>query len=126
MDGAKARCRASKANLVVDEMRSITDNACMELNELKRRVEPLCKEFGVRRLDAFGSTARGETCEGSDIDLLVDFADPEQRATRRFFDLLHGLEDSLHCPVDLLTLSGLRNPYFKDRVMQERVVLYER
>jgi hypothetical protein len=110
---------------MVDETAPGDDNTCMDLSELKRRVEPLCKEFGVRRLDAFGSIARGEAAEGSDVDLLVDFDHPDQRPARRFFGLLHGLEDLLHCPVDLLTHTGLRNPYFKNRVMQERVALYE-
>jgi hypothetical protein len=97
----------------------------MTLDDLKKAVEPACHEFGVRRLDAFGSTARGEAGGGSDVDLLVDFADPTERAAKRFFGLLHRLEDMLGCPVDLLTVSGLRNPYFKDRVMRERVALYE-
>jgi len=79
----------------------------------------------VRRLDAFGSVARGEETASSDIDLLVEFDDPDRNPAKRFFGFLHSLEDTLGCEVDLLTIEGLRNPYFKKRVLQERVPIYE-
>ena len=60
-----------------------------------------------------------------DVDLLVEFREPEIRPARRFFGLLHQLEDSLGCEVDLLTLGSLRNPYFRKRVLGERVPIYE-
>lgn len=79
----------------------------------------------MQRLDAFGSVARGTSAPSSDVDLLVQFRSPEERPAKRFFGLLHGLEDSLGCKVDLLTLDSLRNPYFRKRVLEERVPLYE-
>lgn len=97
----------------------------MTLTEIKQAVEPACREFDVRRLDAFGSTVRGSGSESSDVDLLVEFKDPSRSPARRFFGLLHRLEDMLGCRVDLLTASGLRNPYFRRQVMQGRVLLYE-
>jgi len=42
-----------------------------------------------------------------------------------FFGLLHKLEDTLGCEVDLLTPNSLRNPYFKARVLKERISVYE-
>jgi predicted nucleotidyltransferase len=79
----------------------------------------------VKRLDAFGSVARGTATSSSDVDLLVEFCNPEDRPAKRFFGLLHRLEDSLGCHIDLLTLEGLRNPYFRKRVLRERMPLYE-
>ena len=97
----------------------------MTLNEMKMAAMPACKEFDVMRLDAFGSIARGTPTLSSDIDLLVEFKDPDRAAARRFFGLLHRLEDALGCEVDLLTSGGLRNPYIKARVLRERVTIYE-
>jgi hypothetical protein len=97
----------------------------MTLDELRKAVLPACQEFGVHRLDAFGSVARGSAGSGSDVDLIVEFSDPDRKPAKRFFGLLHRLEDTLGCGVDLLTLRGLRNPYFKERVLRERVVVYE-
>ena len=85
---------------------------------------PACREFNVSRLDAFGSTVRGSSTSSSDVDLLVEFREPARSPAKRFFGLLHTLEDSLGCEVDLLTPNSLRNPYFKARVMQARISVY--
>jgi uncharacterized protein len=97
----------------------------MRVEDIRRAALPACREFKVRRLDAFGSTARGTATSFSDVDLLVEFAEPDRSPARRFFGLLHSLEDVLGCPVDLLTAGSLRNPYFKTRVLRERIPLYE-
>jgi predicted nucleotidyltransferase len=97
----------------------------MSIDDIKKVVGPACREFGVRRLDAFGSLARGEASASSDVDLLVEFAEPDRFPAKRYFGLLHRLEDALGCGVDLLTSGSLRNPYFRKRVFRERVTLYE-
>ena len=96
------------------------------MNDISRIATPACPEFGVKRLDVFGSVARGELAASSDVGLLVEFDEPDRLPAKRFFGLLHHLEDKLDCPVDLLTASGLRNPYFRKRVEQEKVTIYER
>ena len=96
----------------------------MTLKEIKKVAVPACRRFDVKRLDVFGSLARGEGRSSSDIDLLVEFGDPDQRLSKRFFELLHHLEDALGCEIDLLTTAGLRNPYFRQRVLKERVNIY--
>jgi hypothetical protein len=97
----------------------------MRLEDIRRAVAPACRDFNVRRLDAFGSVARGTSTEASDLDLVVEFREPATHPAKRFFGLLHRIEDTLGCEVDLLTLPGLRNPYFRKRVLDERVPLYE-
>lgn len=96
----------------------------MRLEEIKKIAVPACKEFEVRRLDLFGSLAREEGMLRSDVDLLVEFEEPALNPSKRFFGLLHRLEDALGCEVDLLTISGLRNPYFRRQVLKERVNIY--
>jgi len=90
----------------------------MKLNQIRDAVAPVCREYNVRRLDAFGSVARGTSTDTSDIDLVVEFRDPASHPARRFFGLLHRIEDMLGCEVDLLTLSGLRNPHFRKRLLE--------
>jgi len=82
----------------------------MTLDELKKASLQACREYDVRRLDVFGSTARGSADDASDVDLLVEFKDPDRSPAKRFFGLLHYLEDALGCKVDLLTVNSLRNP----------------
>ena len=97
----------------------------MKLDDLKATLTAACRKFDVKRLDAFGSTARGTAGDASDLDLLVEFQDPGRNPAGRYFGLLHSLEDQLGCEVDLLTAGSLKNPYFRERVMQERVLVYE-
>src|SRR4029450_1980237 len=86
----------------------------MTLEEIKQVAVPACREFKVKRLDLFGSRARGEGATASDIDLLVEFEEPDLHPAKRFFGLLHHLEDALGCEVDLLTIStGFRQPLQK-------------
>lgn len=97
----------------------------MTLEEIRKAALPACRKSGVKRLDAYGSAARGTATLSSDVDLLVEFTDPDRTPARRFFGLLHHLEDVLGRDVDLLTIDGLRNPYFKRCVLGERVAVYE-
>jgi len=97
----------------------------MTLEEIKKIAVPACKEFNVKKLDIFGSLVRGEVTSGSDVDLLVEFENPTLNPAKRYFGLLHRLEDTLDCEVDLLTISGLRNPYFRRHVLKEKITIYE-
>ena len=97
----------------------------MKVEDIRAMAYPACRAFNVRRLDAFGSMARGSATPSSDVDLIVEFVEPNQSPAKRFFGLLHQLEDSLGCEVDLLTVDSLRNPYFKTHVMKERISIYE-
>ena len=97
----------------------------MTLEEIKKIAIPACREFNVKKLDIFGSLVRGEVTSESDVDLLVEFENPTLNLTKRYFGLLHRLEDTLDCEVDLLTISGLRNPYFRRHVLKEKITIYE-
>ena len=96
----------------------------MTLDEIRKIALPACRQFQVKRLDIFGSYTRGEEGPSSDLDLLVEFDEPERNPAKRFFGLLHHFEDVLHCDVDLLTLNGMKNPYFRRQVLSERIALY--
>ena len=111
--------------LMLEESRKWGHHGLVKIEDIISVAEPACQQYGVKRLDAFGSTARGTAKESSDVDLLVEFQDPEHSLTRRFFGLLHYLEDRLGCEVDLFTTSSLKNPYFRSRVLRERVSVYE-
>ena len=97
----------------------------MKVEDIRVIAVPACREFNVHRLYTFGSTARGTASSSSDVDLIVEFNEPDRGLAKRFFGLLHKLEDALGCEVDLLTMEGLRNPYFKARVLSERAPVYE-
>lgn len=68
----------------------------------------------------FGSLARGEGREGSDLDLLVTLG--EGRTLLDLIGLKQDLEDLIHRPVDVVTDRGL-SPYLRERVLSEAVPL---
>lgn len=73
------------------------------LNKLKPE---LTRQFGVKQLSLFGSTARDEATENSDVDILVSF--DGIATSERYFGVQFCLEDSLGCPVDLMIDKAIR------------------
>ncbi len=72
---------------------------------------------GVRRLGIFGSVARGEAEERSDIDVLVGFA-PESRTFDNLDAVGEALEEVFQRRVDLVTEDAL-SPYIGPRILRE-------
>ena len=96
----------------------------MTLRELLRQkreeILHICAKYGARNVRVFGSVARGEADEQSDLDLLVEM-DPG----RSLFDLgglQYELEHLLDRPVDVVTDRGLK-ARIRDRVLQEALPL---
>ncbi|MHA1805891.1 MAG: nucleotidyltransferase family protein [Promethearchaeota archaeon] len=67
--------------------------------------EEIRKKYGVVILGIFGSYARGEQNELSDIDVLVDVEKP---IGLKFFELWDELENLLGVKVDLLTIKAVK------------------
>lgn len=78
----------------------------------------LTAKYGVQKMSLFGSVARDEAGEASDVDLLVEF----NRPTGLFglFALQDRLEEVLGCPIDLGTPASLK-PRIRSRVLAECV-----
>ena len=95
--------------------------ALSELLQQKREeILRICAKYGARNVRVFGSVARGEADEQSDLDLLVEM-DPG----RSLFDLgglQYELEHLLGRPVDAVTDRGLK-ARIRDRVLQEALPL---
>lgn len=88
------------------------------LQLLAKHRQQLRQQFGVATLALFGSTARDEATDASDIDLLVEF----NRPTGLFglMRLQFYLEELLGCPVDVSTPDGLK-PRIRPRVLAESI-----
>jgi predicted nucleotidyltransferase len=89
-------------------------------------IEALCRRFGVRSLELFGSAARGTDRPGvSDLDFLVEFqADPPGGYADAYFGLQESLEELFGTGVDLVVASAIRNPFFRESVERTKVLLY--
>lgn len=87
-------------------MKNITDN-----------IIPVLKKYGVKKAALFGSYARGDFDDQSDVDILIER--PESMGLS-FISLKHDLEDQLHKKVDLVTYGGL-NPHLKNDILSQQV-----
>ena len=92
----------------------------------REELADLCRKFGVRRLDLFGSASTGtDTVRQSDLDFLVEFEAPSSAAyADNFFGLKEGLERLLDRPVDLVVASAIKNPYFRESVERGKLPVY--
>ncbi|MBS3933431.1 MAG: nucleotidyltransferase domain-containing protein [Truepera sp.] len=87
----------------------------------------LCREYGVRRLEVFGSAARGEDfAVSSDVDLLVEFAPDTDFGPwlAHYFEFKEHLQELLGKEVDLVMAGSLRNPYLLRAIDRDRKLLY--
>ena len=86
-----------------------------------RKLVEICKANGATLVGLFGSMARGEASEKSDIDLLVRLAKPKSLLS--MVALERELSNAAGRKVDLLT-EGALSPYLRDRILGEIKVLY--
>ena len=87
----------------------------------------LCRNYGVARLEVFGSAAgEGFDPGRSDVDFLVEFQNDVDLGPwlGRYFDLRDELSRLLGRSVDLVMVSALKNPYFIREVNRTRQLLY--
>ena len=76
------------------------------LSLLRAHKSEIMSRFGVAELALFGSVARGQAIERSDVDILVRFDGPA--TSKQYFGLQFYIEDLLGCNVDLVTDKALR------------------
>ena len=88
------------------------------LDFLKKHKDELSKRYGVTKLGLFGSYARGEQKEDSDIDIAVEIK--SQNKFKSFFELKYYLEDNLKKRVDLgieHTLKPIAKQYIEKEII---------
>jgi uncharacterized protein len=90
------------------------------LKEKREAILCVCAKHGAHNVRVFGSVARGEADEQSDIDLLVEF-DPG-RSLLDHAALWLELQDLLGCKVDVLSDRGIK-PRIRERVLREAIPL---
>jgi predicted nucleotidyltransferase len=87
----------------------------------------LCKRYGVRQLQLFGSAATGAFEPAtSDLDFLAEFENTRSADyADRYLDFAEALERLFNRSVDVLTQGSIRNPYFRAEVERTAQVIYE-
>ncbi len=108
--------------VVENAKKRVGDFMCYTVNEIKEKTIPIAKEYGISRMFLFGSYARGEANDDSDVDLYIDKG--RLRSLIQYFSFINALEDTLNCHVDVVT-TGIKDIKFLDNIKKDGVLLYE-
>jgi predicted nucleotidyltransferase len=95
----------------------------LEIKEIAAEVIKLVDQYGIIKAGLFGSYARGEANEESDIDLIFEFN--EVIGLMKLGGLKVDLEEALGKRVDILQFCSI-NPQIRDQVMQEVTIFFTR
>jgi predicted nucleotidyltransferase len=89
-------------------------------------IQEVCRRFGVKRLDLFGSALKDDYAPGqSDIDLLVEFESMEPYArVEAYFALRDELERSLGSAIDLVVSGAVKNAVIAKDIDRTKRLLY--
>ena len=91
------------------------------IEEIASLIKPILLSFEIKRASLFGSFAKGNDTETSDVDLLVEFSEGKS-----LFDLIRlemKIEEVLNRKVDVITFNSI-HPYLKESILSEQVVIY--
>jgi predicted nucleotidyltransferase len=95
--------------------------------ELRGRLRPFRQKHHIRRLEVFGSAARGQACAGSDVDLLVTLDESVRVSAAALLEMAGEAEELVGAPVDFVLRSSLEkspNRFARDHILSTAVCVY--
>jgi len=99
----------------------------ISIAELRRLFRPFCEKHNIRRLEVFGSTARGQAAPGSDVDLLVTLDDSKPVSTADLLEMAGEAEEVAGTPVDFVLRPSLEkspNRFAREQILASAVCIY--
>ncbi len=97
-------------------MIKIKDN--INIEELKKRIIPILKKYGVTRAGIFGSYARGEQNNKSDVDILIELK--EDYDLIEYIQLKNIIENTIKKKIDLVEYSTIRQE-LRNNILNEEI-----
>jgi uncharacterized protein len=96
------------------------------IQQHRPQIEGLCRLYRVKRLELFGSGARGDfDPKTSDLDFFIEFDDLGWKGSfKRFMGFKLDMERLLGVSIDLVELEAVTNPYFVEVATKHRELLY--
>lgn len=100
----------------------------LSVEDIQQKIMPICLEYGIKKAYLFGSYARGEADEKSDVDIRIEKGDNNKlKSLIQVSGFRRRLEEALLKKVDLITIMPKQALYdiFRKKIQQEEVLLYE-
>lgn len=119
LSGRQITNRSRLVERIVEE--HLETETGLRLEDIQHHVVPLAQEYGAAKVSLFGSFARGDANETSDVDILLEKGDIKGL---RVLDFQDDLAQRLGRAVDVVTTTGA-SERFLEKIRQDEVVLYE-
>ncbi|MEK6917697.1 MAG: nucleotidyltransferase domain-containing protein [Nanoarchaeota archaeon] len=104
---------------MVADKELVANTVSKEIERIKNKIKNILKKNKVKRAGIFGSYARGEQKDNSDIDILVEIDDKEM-SLLKFINFKNKLEEILKSKVDLVEYKLVR-PEIKENIFSEEI-----
>jgi predicted nucleotidyltransferase len=88
------------------------------------RIKEFCKKWKIVEFSIFGSALRGDFRDTSDIDVLISFEPDIPWSLYEWIDMEEELRDIFGREVDMISERGLKNPYRRQEILNDREVIY--
>jgi predicted nucleotidyltransferase len=93
------------------------------IDDIRTKVKPIAEDYGINKLALFGSYARGEATDESDMDFLIlDLGELKGYVMLSGFKMK--LEEALKVPVDVLTTRSVLDDEMLDLIRKDEILLY--
>jgi hypothetical protein len=96
-------------------------------DELRNRLRPFCEKHHIRKLEVFGSAARGQAGPRSDVDLLVTLDESAPVSAAALLEMAGEAEELVGAPVDFVLRSSLEkspNRFARDHILSTAACVY--
>ncbi len=87
-------------------------------------IKDFCRRWKIEEFALFGSILRDDVAPESDVDVLVTLVDDSRLALYDWVDMQDELKEIFGREVDLVSKSGLRNPFRRNEIRRTRKVIY--
>lgn len=105
----------------------VGDPRILSTEDLRKRLRGFCEKHPIRRLEVFGSVARGQASPGSDVDLLVTLDESVPVSTAALLEMAGEVEELVGVPVDFVLRRSLEqspNRYAREHILATAVCIY--
>lgn len=120
---ASRQIRRFETNVAVQPLTLLNQLVYIMDKDLQARLLQYLLPYHPAMVGIFGSFARGEGREGSDLDILVQFKG--KIGLLSLVQIEQELSDKLGIPIDLVTVGSLKNPRLKKYIERDLITIYE-
>jgi len=103
--------------------KAMLNDGILTIDEIKEKITPVAKQYGVSKVSLFGSYSRGEATAKSDVDLCID--EGKIRTLFQLSGFCADIEEALKKKVDVICETSLGDDaFFKENVERDKDVIY--